>query len=107
MLNNLRLEDPPIYDNNARVCSYHFTEQDFVSSIVEGFGPKRAMLKSDTVPTVFYFSNPAKHRKLSEARESRALHRSITEDLLKEPTTEPHSSKELEPATRDIGIQCS
>ena len=100
------MEDPPIYDNNARVCSHHFTEQDFVSSVMEGFGPKRATLKSDAVPTVFCFSNPAKRRKLSEARESRALHHSIIEDLLKEPTTEPHSSKEPEPATRDIGIQC-
>ena len=102
------MDDPPIYDNNARVCSHHFTEQDFVSSVVEGFGPKRATptLKLDAVPTVFCFSNPANHRKLSEARESRVLHRSVIEDLLKEPTMEPHSSKEPEPATRDIGIQC-
>ena len=100
------MEDPPIYDNNSRVCSHHYTEQDFVSSVVEGFGQKRATLKLDAVPTVFYFLNPAKRRKLSEARELRALHRSIIEDLLKEPTTEPHSSKEPEPATQDIGIQC-
>ena len=93
------MEDPPIYDNNSCVCSHHFTEQDFVSSVVEVFGPKRATLKSDAVPTVFYFLNPAKHRKLSEARELRALHCSIIEDLLKKPTTEPHSSKEPEPAT--------
>ena len=100
------MEDPPIYDNTARVCTHHFTEQDFVSSVVEGFGPKRATLKLDAVPTVFCFSNPAKRRKLSEARESRALHQSIIEDLLKEPSTEPQSSKEPEPATRDIEIQC-
>ena len=100
------MEDPPIYDNNACVCSHHFTEQDFVSSVVERFGPKRTMLKSDAVPTVFCFSNPDKRRKLSKARESRALHRSIIEDLLKEPATDPHSSKEPEPVTRDIGIQC-
>ena len=100
------MEDPPIYDNNARFCIHHFTEQDFVSSVVKGFGPKRATLKSDAVPTVFCFSNPAKRRKLSKARESRALHCSIIEDLLKEPTTEPHSSKEPEPATQDIRIQC-
>ena len=60
------------------------------------------MLKLDAVPTVFYFLNPAKCRKLSEARELRALHHSIIEDLLKEPTTEPHSSKEPEAATRDM-----
>ena len=95
-----------MYDNTARVCSHHFTKQDFISSVVEGYGPKRATLKSDAVPTVFCFSNPAKRRKRNEARESRVLHRSIIEDLLKEPTTEPHSSKEPEPATRDIRIQC-
>ena len=100
------MENLPIYNNNTCVCGHHFTEQDFVSSVVEGFGPKRATLKLDAVPTVFCFSNPANHRKLSEARESRVLHRSVIEDLLKEPTMEPHSSKEPEPATRDIGIQC-
>ena len=57
--------DPPIHDSNARVCSHHFTEQDFVSSIVEGFGPKRPTLKPEAVPTVFGFSQPAKHRKLT------------------------------------------
>ena len=82
------MEDPPIYDNNTCVCSHHFTEKDFVSSIVEEFGPKRAMLKLDAVPTVFCFLNPAKHRKLSEANKARALRCSIIEDLLKEPSTE-------------------
>ena len=48
---------------------------------MEGFGPKRATLKSDAVLTVFCFSSPTKHRKLSKARESRALHRSVIEDL--------------------------
>ena len=93
-------------DNNTRVCSHHFTKQDFVTSVVEGFGPKRAMLKSDTVPTVFCFLNPAKCRKLNKVRESRTVHHSIIDDLLKEPTKETYSSKKPEPATRDIGIQC-
>ena len=94
-LNNLRLEDPSIYDSNARVCSHHFIMEDFVSSAVLGFGPKREMLKPDTVPTVFCFSNPAKRRKLSEAREARALHRSIIDDLLEVPRESlPDSSKE-------------
>ena len=38
---------------------------------------------------------------------TRALHHSIIEDLLKEPSVKPHSSKEPEAAaTRDIEIQC-
>ena len=105
-LNNLRLEDPPIYDSNTRVCSHHFILEDFVSSAVPGFGPKRAMLKPDAVLTVFCFSIPAKRRKLSKAREARALHRSIVDDLLEVPREPlPDSSKETESATRDIGIQ--
>jgi len=44
---------------------------------VEGFGPKRPTLKADAIPTVFCFSNPVKRRKLSEAREARAMHHSI------------------------------
>ena len=70
---------------------------------MKGFGLKRTTLKSDAVPIVFCFSSPTKCRK---ARESRTLHYSIIEDLLKEPSTESHSSKEAEPAKRDIGIQC-
>ena len=74
-----------------------------------GFRLKGAMIKPDTVSTVFCFSNPAKHRKLSKAREARALHRSIIDNLLevpREPHSKPHSSKETESAIRDIGIQC-
>ena len=80
--------------------------EDFVSSIVPGFGPKRATLKPDAVPTVFCFSNPAKRRKPSKARQARALHRSIVDNLLEVPR-EPHPEpQETESATRDIGIQC-
>ena len=49
---------------------------------MEGFGLKRPTLKPDTVPMVFCFSQPAKHRKLSESREAKALHHSIINDLL-------------------------
>ena len=83
--------------------------EDSVSSVAPGLGPKRATLKPDTVSTVFCFSNLAKRRKLSKAREARALDRSIIDDLLevpREPHSEPHSSKVTESATRDIEIQC-
>ena len=79
--------------------------EDFVSSVLPGFGSKRTMLKPDAVPTVFCLLNPPKHRTLSEARKARALHCSIIEDLLELPR-EPYSSKETKSATRDIGIQC-
>jgi len=107
-INNLWLKDPPIYDSNACVCSHHFTEQDFVSCVVEGFEPKRPMLKPDAILTMFCFSNPTKCRKLSKAREARTLHCSIIDNLLADPSTssEPLSSKEPSPATRDIRIQC-
>jgi len=59
--------------------------QDFVSSAAEGFEPKRPMLKLDAIPTEFCFSNPTKHRKLSEAKEARAMHCSIIDDLLTDP----------------------
>ena len=77
---NLRFKDPTIHDSNARVCSHHFAEQDFVSSVVEGFGPKRPTLKPEVVPMVFCILRPAKRRKLSETREGKALHHSIIDD---------------------------
>ena len=79
------LKDHPIHDNNVCVCSHHFTEQDFVSSVVEGFGSKRPTLKPDEIPMVLCFSQPVKHRKLSKTREVKALHRSIIDDLLAGP----------------------
>ena len=100
------MKDPPIYDSNARVCSHHFIEQDFVSGAIEGFGPKRPTLKPEAVPIVFCFSQPTKRRKLSEAREAKAMHRSIIDSLLAEPSSSCGSSEDPQPATRDIGIQC-
>ena len=100
------MKDPPIYDTNARVYSHHFIEQEFVSCAVEGFGPKRPTLKADAVLTVFCFSQPTKHRKLTEVIEARALHRSIVDDLLAGLSTVSQSgSEESQPATRVIGIQ--
>ena len=60
---------------------------------MEGFGPKQPTLKADAVPTVFCFSQPTKRRKLSEAREAKALHRSIIDDLLAGPSTASRSSE--------------
>ena len=100
------LKDPPIYDSNSCVCSCHFTEQDLVSSVVVRFGPNRATLNPDVVPKVCFLYS-AKCRKLSDTQKAKPLHRSVIDVLLKEPSTEPHSSKEQESAIREIGIQCS
>ena len=90
--------NPPIHDANARVCSQHFNDNDFVSPVLEGYGPSRHTLKPDAVPTLFSFTSTPKRRKLSEAREAKAQQRAVVEELLAEDTR---------PATRDVGIQCS
>ena len=48
-LEKLRLVDPPIHEDNARVCSEHFT----VFPVLEGYGPSRRTLKADAVLTIF------------------------------------------------------
>ena len=74
---------------------------------MEGYGLKKPTLKPEAVPTVFGFLQPAKHTKLSEMRETRALHHSIMDDLLAGSSAAPKSSTgESLPATRNIGIQC-
>ena len=77
-----------------------------MSGAIEGFRPKRVMLKPEAVPTVVCFSQPTKHRKLSEAREAKAMHCFIIEDLLAGPSSSHGSGEEPQLATRDIGIQC-
>ena len=66
----------------AGVCSDHFTEHCYVSSILKGFGPSKRTLKADAVPTIFAFNSPPKRRKLSEARQAKAQHRAVVEELL-------------------------
>ena len=110
-LDKLRLVDTPIYEANARVCSDHFSEDCYVSSILKGFGPSRRTLKPDAVPTIFAFNSPPKRRKFSEARQAKAQHRAVVEELLeKEEVASCSSVGPLESAavvtTRDVGIQC-
>ena len=103
---------PPVHDKNARVCSEHFYENNFVSAILPGFGPTRPTLKPKVVPTKF-----CKRRKTSEARIARAEHRDIIKELattsfLNIPSASTSSDVEavgshvLKPTTQDIGIQC-
>ena len=98
------MENPPVSDKNARVCSNHFLPKDFVGCIVEGFGPLKKTLKPDAVPSVFSYMPPMKRRKTSEARIAQAEHCSIIDELL---SPEPSQLEpELEPLTKEVGIQC-
>ena len=100
--------DLPIYEANARVCSEHFSETCYILSVLEGFGPSRQTLKPDAVPTVFAFNSPPKHRKLSEARQAKAQHKAVVNELLDNSTGESAEAEFIEPiiTTRDIGVQC-
>ena len=74
----------PVNEVNARICSNHFVETCYVSSVLGGFGPSRRTLKADAVLTVFAFNSPPKCRKLSEARLARAEHNTVVTELLGE-----------------------
>ena len=97
------MEDPPISDKNARVCSSHFLPEDFVGSVLEDFGPSKKVLKPDAVPSVFSYVPPPKRRKTSESRIAQATHRGIINELL---SPGPSQQSEPEPLTKDVGIQC-
>ena len=106
------MENPPVSDKNARVCSNHFLPEDFIGSVLEGFGPSKKTLKPDAVPSVFSFVPPPKRRKTSEARIAQATHRGIIDRVIDEllsPAAGPSSLQddaESEPITKDVGIQC-
>jgi len=51
-LQNLKLVDPPLEEQNARVRSYHFMVDDFVKLVLAGHGPKNLKLKDTAVPTL-------------------------------------------------------
>ena len=74
--------NPPLEDENARVCNHHFTADDYVKSVLEGHGPAKPKLKATAVPTIFSFTKPVKRRKLSEARAAKSQHDSLIGDLL-------------------------
>ena len=65
VLQNLQLVDPPLDDNNARVCSHHFTADDYVKPVLPDFGPKKPQLKDSAVLTRFSFAKQARLEKPS------------------------------------------
>ena len=79
----------------------------YVSSVLEGFGPSRQTLKPDAVPTIFAFSSLPKRRKFSEARQAKAQHMNVMEELLENTSAD---SEFIEPVhevtTPDVGTQC-
>jgi len=77
-----QLVDPPLDDDNARVCSHHFTADDYVKPVLPGFEPKNPQLKDSFVPTSFSFAKQAKCRKLSEAKEAQSQQRLLISELL-------------------------
>jgi len=82
VVQNLQLVDPPLNDDNACVCSHHFTVDDYVKPVLPGFGPNKPQLKDSAVPTRFSFIKQAKRRKLSEAREAQSEQCSLVSELL-------------------------
>lgn len=56
--------DPPFNITTARVCSQHFTEDDFLKNIASG----RRILRDGAVPSVFTFKKPKKTRKPPKPR---------------------------------------
>ena len=62
--------DAPITDPNARVCSVHFTKDDYIKPVLEDFKPFKATLKLHAVPSVFSHC-PLPKRRFSEIRVAR------------------------------------
>ncbi|XP_077557921.1 uncharacterized protein LOC144173312 [Haemaphysalis longicornis] len=56
--------DPPFNVRTARVCSQHFTQDDFLKNIASG----RSILREGAVPSVFTFRKPKKTRKPPKPR---------------------------------------
>lgn len=88
---------------------------------MEGFGPAKAALKEDAVPTIFSYAPAHKRRRYSELRESRRHRDELLNSLLEDPitVTEPLDSPQIEdsmseiaiegePSSRtvDVGVQC-
>ena len=84
---------------------------DFVSSVLQGFGPSKHTLKPDAEPSIFSFAPPPKRRKITQVRIARAEQQATIKQLVycSQCSSEPGTSTSISsaaPATRDIGIQC-
>ena len=99
------MEDPPLNDKNAQVCSKHFLPENFTGGVLEGFGPLKKMLKPDAVPSIFcYAPPPLKRRKTSEVRIALATHRDMINELLIAGPSSYQNELESEPRTNGVSI---
>ena len=100
------MENPPIEDRNARVCSQHFLPEDYVTSVLLGHGPSKKTLKPEAVPSVFSFVPPAKHRKISEDRIVRTEQWVMVDQLLSTSSSSLNVSLDTQLLTTDVETQC-
>ena len=114
------MSDVFVSDANARVCSEHFTREDYIQPVISGFGPSKPTLKPDAIPSVFSYSSEPKHHRSSELRAEKKDRDDLLSSLLSEPSksdpetlpTESESSSawedlSSEPKTKDVGVvQC-
>jgi len=100
------VENPPIEDRNTRVCSQHFLPEDYVTSVLPGYGPSKKALKPEAVPSVFSLVPPGKRRKISEARIARAEQQVMVDQLLSRSSSSSNISVDTQPLTTDVETQC-
>ena len=74
-------DDAPITDPNARVCSVHFTKDDFIKPVLQDFKPFKATLKPHAIPSVFSHCPLPKRRQFSEMRAARRDRKDIIDSL--------------------------
>ena len=105
----LKLEEVPINDPNARVCSEHFSKSCFSTNLQEQLlqQPGRRWLEKDAVPTIFSFNqlpNLSQKRPLSERRsESKRRKEIVEEALLIQSYSEPTIEEDRQSKT--VGVQ--
>ena len=96
----LKLQEPHITEH-TRICSEHFTEDQFLPQIhLQGITTKhnsKRRLRDDAVPTIFCFSELSKLRSHSEKRAKKREQKEIAHKLATEiPSNEsldfPHTS---------------
>ena len=82
----------PITDPNARVCSVHFTKDDFIKPVLQDFKPFKTTLKPHAIPSVFSHC-PLPKRRFSEMRAARRDRKDIIDSLFSDSScSEPYLS---------------
>ena len=80
-------------DPNARVCSVHFTKDDFIKPVLQDFKPLKATLKRHAIPSVFSHCPLPKQRRFSEMRAARRDRKDFIDSLFSDSSnSEPYLS---------------